>query len=61
MVIYHRLIKPFVQKHEGTIDDALRTGTQLAGEVASKGEEGGGGGEGVLRWRLKLCVFFIVK
>ena len=37
VVIYHRLIKPFVKKHETAIDSAFKTTQQLAGEVASKG------------------------
>jgi receptor expression-enhancing protein 5/6 len=36
VVIYHRLIKPFVKKHETAIDSAFKTTQQLAGEVASK-------------------------
>ena len=37
VVIYRRIIKPFVKKHETTIDSALKSGQKLAGEVASKG------------------------
>ena len=37
VVVYRRLIKPFVKKHEKTIDSAFKTTQQLAGEVASKG------------------------
>ena len=37
VIIYHRVIKPFVKKHEKKIDEALSAGSQLAGEVASKG------------------------
>jgi receptor expression-enhancing protein 5/6 len=36
VIIYHRFIKPFVKKHESTIDTAFKTGQQLAGDVASK-------------------------
>ena len=38
MVVYHRIIKPFVKKHESTIDEAFKTGAQLAGEATSKGK-----------------------
>ena len=38
VIIYRRLIKPFVKKHEHTIEEAFKAGEQLAGEVASKGE-----------------------
>lgn len=37
IIIYHRIIKPFVKKHESSIDEAFKTGQQLAGEAMSKG------------------------
>ena len=38
MVIYHRLIKPFVKKHEKTLDSAVGTVTEVAQDISSKGE-----------------------
>ncbi len=37
-IIYTRIIKPFVAKHEKTIDDALSAGKQLAKEAGKEGE-----------------------
>ena len=38
MVIYHRLIKPFVKKNEGTIEQIIDEGTQLTRDAVAKGE-----------------------
>ena len=38
VLIYHRLIKPFVKKHERSFEEAIKVGEELAGEVASKGK-----------------------
>ena len=37
MIIYHRLIKPFVKEHEKDFEDAISAGTQLAKEAGKKG------------------------
>ena len=37
VVIYHRLIKPFVAKHEKEIEGALNLGARYAREAGKKG------------------------
>lgn len=37
-IIYNSIIKPFVQKHEHAIDDAIDVGGQLAMKAGGKGE-----------------------
>ena len=37
-VIYHRLIKPFVKKHEQEFDSAFDTAGDLVRDAAGKGE-----------------------
>ena len=37
IIIYHRLIKPFVKKHEKTIEGALDAGAKLAKEAGQQG------------------------
>ncbi len=39
MVVYNRLIKPFVKKHEKTFDAAIDTASQAAGQAAGGGED----------------------
>lgn len=37
-VIYHRLIKPFMKKHEKTLDSAISSATNVAKDVTNQGE-----------------------
>ena len=40
-VIYHKVIKPFVKKHEKTLDSAIDSATEAAKEVTQQGKWAG--------------------
>lgn len=40
-IIYHRVIKPFVKKHEKELDSAFDSASEVMKDAAGKGEWGG--------------------